>query len=72
MDEAVQGLSAIRGWAGELNTTAYNLADSITAAFLAIAAVFMLWAVASKSPNARMYVIVWFVVLIFAMLFILK
>lgn len=70
MDEAVQGLSAIHGWAGELNTTAGNLAEYIAAAILTVSLVFVIWSISSKQPNASTYFIAWLIAVIFTVLFL--
>lgn len=72
MDDAVEGLTEIKGWSGQLNTTSYSVAGYIVAAMLGVSLVFVVWALATKKENARTYLIAWFVALIFTILFILK
>lgn len=72
MDEAIQGLNAINGWAGEFNATAGNLAEYIAAAILTVSLVFVVYSISTKHSNASTYFIAWLVALLFTMLFILK
>lgn len=72
MDEAIEGLTEINSWAGNFNTTSFNIAGYVAAAMLAVSLVFVVWALATKKESARTYLIAWFVALIFIITFILK
>lgn len=72
MDEAVDGLTEISQWATGFSATTNNVAWYITAAILTVALIPVVYAVASKSNNAKSYVLAWFVALMFALLFILR
>lgn len=72
MDDAIEGLTSICQWSIEFNNTTYNIASYVTAAILSILLVFVVWALSTNKENAKAYVITWFILLMFAITFILK
>ena len=57
MDEAVDGLTEISQWATGFSATTNNVAWYIIAAILTVALIPVVYAVASKSNNAKSYVV---------------
>ena len=72
MDDATQGLTSLLSWSTDFNGSAYNLAGSIAAALLGVALIFVVWALATKKENAKIYLIAWLVCVIFTLLFIIN
>lgn len=72
MDDATEGLNAIKSWSGEFNTASNNVAGYVAAAMLGVSLVFVVWALATKKDNAKTYLIAWFVALVFTIAFLLK
>lgn len=72
MDEAVDGLTELSQWSTDLSSTTNNVSWYIVAAILTVALIPVVYAVGSNSNNAKTYVLAWFVVLLFALIFVLK
>lgn len=72
MDDAIAGLSEISVWTTKFNTSSYSIASYVSAAMLAVSLVFVVWALATKKDNARTYLIVWIIAVIFTITFIIK
>jgi TctA family transporter len=72
MGEAIAGLSEINSFATELNTSSFNIAAYLIAAMLAIALVFVVYALATNKPNSKEYLTAWIIALIFAVVFVIK
>lgn len=51
MDDATAGLTELLNYSTEMNTSMNSVAPSIAAALLAIALIFVVWALATKSKT---------------------
>lgn len=71
MDDATEGLTQLSVWSSDFYTQSNGVAGSIAAALLGVALIFVVWALAMKKENARSYLLVWIVCVIFTVLFIL-
>ena len=67
MDDATEGLTQLSVWSSDF----YMDTESIAAALLGVALIFVVWALAMKKENARSYLLAWIVCVIFTVLFIL-
>lgn len=70
MDEAVEGLSQLATFTTEINSATGDVAGNIAGTILCLLLLPVVWAVATKKDNAKIYVIAWFVLLIFTIIFI--
>lgn len=72
MDEAIDGLTDLVSWGGDLSSTSYDVGNSIAVAILVLGLIPAVWAIGNKKDNAKTYVISWFVLVIFTIIFILN
>jgi hypothetical protein len=72
MEEAIDGLNEIGAWSSDFNTMAYTVGERVAAAILAVALIFVVNALANKKENAKNYLILWIIGVIFTLIFILK
>ena len=72
MDEAVDGLTGLRQFAGNFNDFSNNIAGPLVSAILIVGLVFVIWSVASKQENRKTYVIAWLIALFFALMFVVN
>lgn len=71
MDDATQGLNELLSFSTEMNVEVFDITSSLAAAFLGVALIFVVWALATKKNNARSYLIAWGICVIFTILFII-
>jgi hypothetical protein len=72
MEEAIEGLSEIKVWSSDFNSTAYAAGEYVAAAILAVALIFVVDALANKKEKAKNYLILWVIGVIFTIIFILN
>ncbi|CAK7039656.1 MAG: hypothetical protein PEPC_01689 [Peptostreptococcus russellii] len=70
MDEAVSGLTELAAFTTDFNSSTGDVAGNVAGAILTLLLLPVVWAVATKKDNARIYVIVWFVLILFTIIFI--
>lgn len=72
MDDATEGLSELLAFNTELNEATFKTAEIVAAVILAVALIFVVWALATKQENAKTYLIAWVIALVLTLGFLIK
>ena len=72
MNDATDGLSDMLTFNTQLNTTSFEIAKIVASAILAVALIFVVYAIATRKDNAKTYLIAWIIGVIFTIAFLIK